>query len=103
MIAGNMCDAPLVANANFSDIVVQPKYHYFGHFSKWVEPGAVRVSSSVVGSYGFQQVCGLAVCVCVCVCVCVSACGVCMCVCARLCVYLVFDQHVSGFTPFADP
>ena len=27
---GNVCDAPLVTNVNFTDINVQPKYFYFG-------------------------------------------------------------------------
>ena len=27
---GNVCDAPLVTNVNFTDINVQPKYYYFG-------------------------------------------------------------------------
>lgn len=50
---GNNCDAPIITTPDFSDIVIQPKYHYFGHFSKFVEPGSVRIESSVVGSYGF--------------------------------------------------
>lgn len=46
---GNMCDAPIVTLEDFSDVHVQPKYYYFGHISKFVPPGSVRVESSTVG------------------------------------------------------
>jgi len=51
---GNMCDAPLVALEDFSDVYVQPKYFYMGHLSKFVPPGSVRISSSVVGKYNYN-------------------------------------------------
>jgi hypothetical protein len=46
---GNNCDAPIVTLEDFSDIHVQPKYFYFGHISKYVPPGSVRVESHTVG------------------------------------------------------
>lgn len=52
---GNVCDAPLVAAADFNSIHIQPKYYYFGHFSKFVPPTSVRVHSEVVGNFGFQE------------------------------------------------
>ena len=50
---GNMCDAPMFALADFSDIYLQPKYYYFGHVSKFVRPGFLRVASSLSGDFGF--------------------------------------------------
>ena len=49
---GNMCDAPIVTLEDFSDVHVQPKYYYFGHISKFVPPGSVRVESHTVGECG---------------------------------------------------
>ena len=46
---GNMCDAPLVTNKNFTDIHIQPKYYYFGHISKFVPPTSKRIQSTIVG------------------------------------------------------
>lgn len=46
---GNVCDAPIVSNEDFSDIHVQPKYYYFGHVSKYVPVDSVRVKSETVG------------------------------------------------------
>lgn len=46
---GNLCDAPIVSNEDFSDIHVQPKYYYFGHVSKYVPVDSVRVKSETVG------------------------------------------------------
>jgi hypothetical protein len=48
---GNMCDAPLVANPDFTDIIIQPKYYFMGHFSKYVPPRSRRVRSSVAGNF----------------------------------------------------
>lgn len=53
---GNMCDAPIVTNEDFSDIIIQPKYSYFGQISKFVTPGSQRVASTVLGSYGFTKI-----------------------------------------------
>lgn len=49
----NMCDAPLVCTPDFSDVHVQPKFQFMGHFSKFVTPDSVRVASTVVGNYQF--------------------------------------------------
>jgi hypothetical protein len=53
---GNMCDASLVTSDDFSDVVVQPKFHYLGHFSKFLRPGAVRVRATAVGNYSYATV-----------------------------------------------
>lgn len=50
----NFCDAALIANKDFSDITVQPTYHYMGHFSRFIPPGAVRIGSTAVGNYNFE-------------------------------------------------
>ena len=47
----NMCDAPIIANHNFSNIIIQPKYYTMGHFSKYVPPGSKRINSHVAGNY----------------------------------------------------
>lgn len=40
---GNVCDAPLLANEDESDVIVQPYYYVLGHFSKFVPPGSQRL------------------------------------------------------------
>lgn len=53
---GNLCDASLVCKPDFSDVIVQPKFHYFGHISKFVEPDeAVRIESSIVGDFEYAE------------------------------------------------
>jgi glucosylceramidase len=52
---GNNCDAPIVTTSDFSNIIVQPKYFYMGHFSKFISPGSKRVASQVRGSYRFAK------------------------------------------------
>ena len=53
---GNNCDAPLVTTPNFDGIVIQPKYYYMGHFSKFIIPGSVRVDVKVVGNFNYQRI-----------------------------------------------
>lgn len=43
---GNFCCAPVHANAAKGDLVFTPSYWYIGHFSKFIRPGAVRVSAA---------------------------------------------------------
>lgn len=50
----NMCDASIITTSNFTDIHIQPKYFYFGHFSKFLTPNAVRMESHIVGNFQFQ-------------------------------------------------
>jgi hypothetical protein len=51
----NYCDAALVVNQDSTDVIVQPKYHYMAHFSKFIPPGAERVATAAVGNYNFQE------------------------------------------------
>lgn len=53
---GNMCDAAMVTNDDFSDVTVQPKFHYMAHFSKFIPPGAVRIASKAVGNFNYEVV-----------------------------------------------
>ncbi|GGK18364.1 glycosyl hydrolase [Yeosuana aromativorans] len=44
---GNFCFAPVHANTNTGELIFTPSYYYIGHFSKFIRPGAKRVSTSV--------------------------------------------------------
>lgn len=43
---GNFCFAPVHANTKTDEIIYTPSYYYIGHFSKFIRPGAKRISSS---------------------------------------------------------
>ncbi len=40
---GNYCDAPIIANTDTDEIYYENSYYYIGHFSKYIEAGAVRI------------------------------------------------------------
>jgi glucosylceramidase len=42
----NFCFAPIHANTNTGELFYTPTYYYIGHFSKFIKPGALRVSTS---------------------------------------------------------
>jgi len=42
---GNLCFAPVHANTQTGEVFYTPSYYYIGHFSKFVRPGAKRVSA----------------------------------------------------------
>lgn len=44
---GNFCFAPVHFNTQTGQLIFTPIYYYIGHFSKFVRPGATRVSSTV--------------------------------------------------------
>jgi len=48
---GNVCDAPILANADFSDITVQPYLFVLGHFSRFLVPGTTIVSTRVTADF----------------------------------------------------
>lgn len=50
----NFCDATIIANEDFEDVTLQPQFHYFAHFSKFVRPGAIRVASEAIGEFHFS-------------------------------------------------
>lgn len=51
---GNNCDASMFCKSDYSGFHLQPKYYYFGHISKFVSAGAIRVKSSIVGNYAYS-------------------------------------------------
>jgi glucosylceramidase len=44
---GNFCDAPILADSNSNTLIFQSSFYYLGHFSKFIRPGAVRISCTV--------------------------------------------------------
>lgn len=42
---GNFCFAPIHADLNTKKLIMTPSYYYIGHFSKFIKPGAKRISS----------------------------------------------------------
>ncbi|MGB2128178.1 MAG: glycoside hydrolase family 30 protein [Flavicella sp.] len=55
----NFCFAPIHADTRSSTLIYTPTYYYIGHFSKFVKPGAKRVSTttsrSTLESTSFQN------------------------------------------------
>lgn len=43
---GNFCEAPVMLTGDGSDFVLQTEYYYIGQFSRFIRPGAVRLSVS---------------------------------------------------------
>lgn len=48
---GNFCFAPVHADTNTGELIYTPSYYYIGHFSKFVQPKAKRVSTAVSRSH----------------------------------------------------
>ncbi|MFP9098726.1 glycoside hydrolase family 30 protein [Flavobacterium sp. RHBU_24] len=44
---GNFCFAPVHADTKTGQLIYTPSYYYIGHFSKFIQPEAKRVSSAV--------------------------------------------------------
>ena len=47
----NFCFAPIHADTRFDKLIYTPSYYYIGHFSKFIKPGAKRMSTSVSRTY----------------------------------------------------
>ena len=43
---GNYCDAPIMADVNKNQIIINDSYYYIAHFSKFVKKGAKRIGCS---------------------------------------------------------
>lgn len=43
---GNFCEAPIMLREDGSDFEVMCEYHYIGHFSRYIQPGAVCLGCS---------------------------------------------------------
>ena len=44
---GNYCDAPVMCNLQTGEVQKKLSYAYIGHFSRYIQPGARRIASSV--------------------------------------------------------
>ena len=44
---GNFCFAPVHADTDTGELIYTPSYYYLGHFSKFIRPGAKRMSTAV--------------------------------------------------------
>jgi glucosylceramidase len=42
---GNFCFAPLHGDTDTGELIYTPSYYYIGHFSKFIRPGARRIST----------------------------------------------------------
>lgn len=47
----NLCFAPVHANVLSNELIFTPSYYYIGHFSRFIQPGAKRLSSSTNRSF----------------------------------------------------
>lgn len=43
---GNFCFAPVLGHLKKKELIYTNQYYYIGHFSKWVKPGAKRITAS---------------------------------------------------------
>jgi len=43
---GNFCFAPIHADTKTGELIYTPTYYYIGHFSKFINPGALRISTT---------------------------------------------------------
>ncbi|MEI7504716.1 MAG: glycoside hydrolase family 30 beta sandwich domain-containing protein, partial [Paludibacter sp.] len=43
---GNYCFAPIHADSKTGNLIYTPSYYYIGHFSKFIRPNAIRISSA---------------------------------------------------------
>ena len=43
---GNFCFAPVIGNTKTGELIYTNEYYYIGHFSKFVRPGAKRISAA---------------------------------------------------------
>lgn len=46
---GNYCSAQIIGDTQTGELHYQSSYYYFGHIARYVQPGAVRIGSSVRG------------------------------------------------------
>lgn len=41
----NLCSAPIIINIFHEEVYKNPSYYYIGHFSKYIQPGAIQIDS----------------------------------------------------------
>jgi glucosylceramidase len=53
----NLCSAPIIADTVNDQVIINPSYYYFGHFSKFIHKGAKRIAvcttTDVIEATGF--------------------------------------------------
>ena len=53
----NLCSAPIIADTVNDEVIINPSYYYFGHFSKFINRGAKRIAvcttTDVIEATGF--------------------------------------------------
>lgn len=42
----NLCSAPIILKIWQEEIIKMPSYYYIGHFSRYIQPGAIQIGSS---------------------------------------------------------
>jgi glucosylceramidase len=47
----NLCFSPIHADTRTGELIYTPSYYYIGHFSKFIKPGAKRVSTACSRTY----------------------------------------------------
>ena len=47
---GNFCEAPVMLDEDGTDFALMTEYYYIGHFSRYIQPGAVKLASSVANT-----------------------------------------------------
>lgn len=45
--AGNFCDSPILADTKTGTLHYQSSYYYIGHFSRFIRPGAKRLTTKI--------------------------------------------------------
>ncbi len=47
---GNFCSAPIIAGPDYKELIYNNSYHYIGHFSRYIDPGARRILCGNTGN-----------------------------------------------------
>jgi glucosylceramidase len=42
--AGNFCCAPILCDTEKDELIINPSYHFIGHFARYIKPGAARIA-----------------------------------------------------------
>lgn len=53
---GNYCEAPVMVDRNTNEVMYNTSYYYIGHFSRYIEPGALRLQCMNDVEFGLYSV-----------------------------------------------
>lgn len=53
---GNYCEAPIMVDRNTNEVMYNTSYYYIGHFSRYIEPGALRLKCMNDVEFGLYSV-----------------------------------------------